>query len=98
MENPEADELTIPQVADNASTLGNYCKTPNISVPLMFAKLAMRDHSLTFVVAKINVYCCACEVVCHVVSKVENGVLPVQLVAGKQSSLLLPSCDNPCTI
>ena len=30
-------------------------------------------------------------------SKVENGVLPVQLVAGKQSSLLLPSCDNPCS-
>ena len=27
----------------------------------------------------------------------ENGALPVQLVAGKQSSLLLPSCDNPCT-
>ena len=29
--------------------------------------------------------------------KVENGVLPVQLFAGKQLSLLLPSCDNPCT-
>ena len=46
---------------------------------------------------KINVYCYACVVVCHVVSKVENGVLPVQLVAGKQLSLLLPSCDNPCS-
>ena len=63
----------------------------------MLAKLAMRYHSLTFVVAKINVYCYACAVVCHVVSKVENGVLPVQLVAGKQSSLLLLSCDNPCS-
>ena len=63
----------------------------------MLAKLAMRYHSLTFVDAKINVYCYACAVVCHVVSNVENGVLPVQLVAGKQSSLLLPSCDNPCT-
>ena len=57
----------------------------------------MRYHSLTFVVAKINVSCYACAVVCHVVSKVENGVLPVQLVAGKQLSLLLPSCDNPCS-
>ena len=47
-------------------------------MPLMLAKLAMRYHSLTFVVAKINVYCYACAVVCHVVSKVENGVLPVQ--------------------
>ena len=47
----------------------NYCKTLNISVPLMLAKLAMRYHSLTFVVAKINVYCYACAVVCHVVSK-----------------------------
>ena len=74
-----------------------YCKTLNISVQLMLAKLAMRYHSLTFVVAKINVYCYACAVVCHVVSKVENGVLPVQLVAGKQSSLLLPSCNDPCT-
>ena len=64
----------------------------------MLAKLAMLYHSLTFVVAKINVYCYACAVVCHVVSKVENGVFPVQLVAGKQSSLLLPSCDNPSTI
>ena len=63
----------------------------------MLVKLAMLYHSLTFVDAKINVYCYACAVVCHVVSKVENGVLPVQLVAGKQSSLLLPSCDNPCT-
>ena len=61
----------------------NYCKTLNISVPLMLAKLAERYHSLTFVDAKINVYCYACAVVCHVVSKVENGVLPVQLVAGK---------------
>ena len=63
----------------------------------MLAKLAMRYHSLTFVDAKNNVYRYACAVACHVVSKVENGVLPVQLVAGKQSSLLLPSCDNPCT-
>ena len=47
--------------------------------------------------AKINVYRYACAVVCHVVSKAENGVLPVQLVAGKQLSLLLPSCDNPCS-
>ena len=77
--------------------LNEYCKTLNISVPLMLAKLAMRYHSLTFVVAKINVYCYTCVVVCHVVSKVGNGVLPVQLVAGKQLSLLLPSCDNPCT-
>ena len=69
------------------------CKTLNISVPLMLAKLAM----LTFVDAKINVYRYACAVVCHVVSKVENGILPVQLVAGKQLSLLLPSCDNPCS-
>ena len=74
-----------------------YCKTLNISVPLMLAKLAMRYHSLTFVDAKINVYRYACAVVCHVVSKAENGVLPVQLVAGKQLSLLLPSCDNPCS-
>ena len=74
-----------------------YCKTLNISVPLMLAKLAMPYHSLTFVDAKINVYCYACAVVCHVVSKVENGNIPVQLVAGKQSSFLLPSCDNPCT-
>ena len=66
-------------------------------MPLMLVKLAMRYHSLTFVIAKINVYCYACAVVCHVVSKVENGVLPVQLVAGKQSSLLLPSCNNPCS-
>ena len=36
-------------------------------------------------------------VLCQVVSKVENAVLPVQLVAGKQSFLLPPSCDNPCT-
>ena len=64
----------------------------------MLAKLAMRYHSLTFVDAKINVYRYAYAVVCHVVSKVENGVLPVQLVAGKQLSLLLPSCDNPCSI
>ena len=35
-------------------------------------------------------------IVTHV-SKVKNGILPVELVAGKQSSLLLPSCDNPCT-
>ena len=63
----------------------------------MLAKLAMRYHSLTFVDAKINVYRYACAVVCHVVSKAENGVLPVQLVAGKQLSLLLPSCDNPCS-
>ena len=63
----------------------------------MSAKLEMRYHSLTFVVAKINVYCYACAVVCHVVSIMENGVLPAQLVAGKQSSLLLPSCDNPCS-
>ena len=54
----------------------DYCKTLNISVPLMLAKLAMRYNSLTFVVAKINVYCYACAVVCHVVSKVENGVRP----------------------
>ena len=74
-----------------------YCKTLNISVPLMLAKLAMRYHSLTFVDAKINVYRYACAVVCHVVSKAENVVLPVQLVAGKQLSLLLPSCDNPCS-
>ena len=73
-----------------------YCKTLNISVPLMLAKLAMQYHSLTFVVAKIKVYCYACLVLCQVVSKLENGVLPVQLVAGKQSFLLLPSCDNPC--
>ena len=63
----------------------------------MLAKLAMRYHSLTFVDAKITVYCYACAVACHVVSKVENGVLPVQLVARKQSSFLLPSCDNPCS-
>ena len=65
----------------------------------MLAKLTMQYHSLTFVDAKINVYCYACAVVCHVVSNVENGVLLVQLVAGKQSSLLLllPSCDNPCS-
>ena len=63
----------------------------------MLAKLAMRYNSLTFVAAKINLYCYAYAVVCHDESKVENGVLPVQLVAGKQSSLLLPSCDNPCT-
>ena len=49
----------------------SYCKTLNISVPLMLAKLAMRYHSLTFVDAKINVYRYACAVVCHVVSKVE---------------------------
>ena len=49
-----------------------YCKTLNISVPLMLAKLAMRYHSLTFVDAKINVYRYACAVVCHVVSKVER--------------------------
>ena len=61
----------------------------------MLAKLAMQHHSLTFVDAKINVYRYACAVVCHVANKVENGVLPV-LVAGKQLSLLLPSCDNPC--
>ena len=47
--------------------------------------------------AKIMFTFYARAVVCHVVSRVENGVLPVQLVAGKQSSLLLPSCDDPCT-
>ena len=62
-----------------------YCKALNISVPLMLAKLAMRYHLLTFVVAKINVYCYACAVVCHIVSKVENGVLPVQLVAERKT-------------
>ena len=82
--------------AENVS-FRSYCKTLNISVPLMLAKLAMRYHSLTFVDAKINVYRYACAVVCHVVSKAENGVLHVQLVAGKQLSLLLPSCDNPCS-
>ena len=30
-------------------------------------------------------------------SKVEDGALPVELVAGKRSSLLLPSCGDPCT-
>ena len=35
------------------STDYNYCKTLNISVPLMLAKLAMRYHSLTFMVAKM---------------------------------------------
>ena len=74
-----------------------YCKALNISVPLMLTKLAMQYHSLTFWLTKITVYCYACAVVCHVVSKVGNGILPVQLVAGKQLSLLLPSCDNPCT-
>ena len=74
-----------------------YCKTLNISVPLMLAKLVMRYHSLTFVDAKINVYCYACAVVCHIVNKVENGDLPMQLVARKQSFLLLPSCDNRCS-
>ena len=82
---------------NKGKTQNDYCKTLNISVPLMLAKLAMRYHSLTFVDAKINVYRYACAVVCHVVSKAENGVLPVQLVAGKQLSLLLPSCDNPCS-
>ena len=28
-----------------------------------------------FVVAKINVYCYACAVVCRVVSKLENGII-----------------------
>ena len=51
----------------------------------MLVKLAMGYHSLTFVAAKINVYCYACAVVCHVVSKVENGVLPVQLVAERKT-------------
>ena len=51
---------------------GVYCKTLNISVPLMLAKLAMRYHSLTFVDAKINVYRYACAVVCHVVSNALN--------------------------
>ena len=63
-----------------------YCKTLKISVPLMLAKLAMRYHLLTFVVAKINVYCCACAVVCHVVSKVENGVLPCTAGCKKENS------------
>ena len=54
-------------------------------VPLMLAKLALRYQSLTFVVAKIIVYCYACALVCHVVSKVENGVLPVQLVAERKT-------------
>ena len=45
-----------------------YCKTLNISMPLMLAKLTLRYQSLTFVVAKINVYCYACAVVCHGVS------------------------------
>ena len=62
-----------------------YCKNFNISAPLMLAKLAMGYHSLTFVAAKINVYCYTCAVVCHVVSKVENGVLPVQLVAERKT-------------
>ena len=65
--------------------LSMYCKTLNISVPLMLAKLAMRYHSLTFVVAKINVYCYTCAVVCHVLSTVENCVLPVQLVAERKT-------------
>ena len=64
----------------------------------MLAKLAMQYHLLTFVDAKINVYCHACAVVCHVVSKVENGVLPVQLVAGKQLSLLLPCTSTSAEI
>ena len=42
----------------------------------MLAKLAMRYHSLTFVDVKINVYRYACAVVCHVVSKAENGRPP----------------------
>ena len=50
----------------------------------MLAKLVLRYHSLTSVVAKINVYCYACAVVFHVVSQVENGVLPVQLVAERK--------------
>ena len=63
-----------------------YCKTLYISMPLMLAKLAMRYHSLTFVVAKINVYCCACAVVCHVVSKVENGIPPCTAGCKKENS------------
>ena len=58
---------------------------------------AVSFANINFVDAKINVYRYACAVVCHVVSKVDNGVLPVQLVAGKQLFLLLPSCDNPCS-
>ena len=64
----------------------------------MLAKLALRYHSLTFVVAKINVYWYTWEVVCHVVGEVENGVLPVQLVAERK--IVVPfaaSCDDPCT-
>ena len=52
----------------------------------MLAKLALRYHSLTFVVAKINVYCCTCAVVCHVVSKVENGVLLCTAGCKKENS------------
>ena len=63
-----------------------------ISVPLMLAKLAMRYHSLTlnFVVAKSNVYCYACAVVCHAVTKVENGVLPC--TAGCKKEISRPFC------
>ena len=50
------------------------------------AKLAMRYHLLTFVVAKINVYCYACAVICHVMCKVENGVLPCTAGCKKENS------------
>ena len=79
---------------------GIYCKTLYISVPLMLAKLAMRYHSLTlnFVVAKSNVYYCACAVVCHAVTRSGKWRSPVYswVQKGKQSPLLLRSCHDPC--
>ena len=58
-----------------------YCKTINISAPLMLVKLAMQYHLLLFMG--------------HVVRKMKNCVLPVQQVAEtKTDVLLLPSCDD----
>ena len=67
-------------------TYTQYCKTINNRAPLMLAKLAMQYNSLTFMVAKMFIYC-ACAVVCHVVSEVQNGVLPVQQVAERKTAV-----------